>query len=64
MSRDVIIAAYRADGWGWLAELAGFDPLNTEAQAREAFQFVWDKVLTEETRNAVIFDVENKNDLA
>lgn len=30
---------YRKEGWGELAEAAGFDPVNTEASARIAFQF-------------------------
>lgn len=30
---------YRAEGWGKLAEIAGFDPVNTESSARMAFRF-------------------------
>lgn len=30
---------YRKEGWGELAEAAGFDPVETESQAREAFRF-------------------------
>lgn len=30
---------YRDEGWGELAEAAGFDPVDTEASARDAFRF-------------------------
>lgn len=30
---------YRDEGWGRLAEEAGFDPVNTESSAREAFWY-------------------------
>lgn len=30
---------YRKEGWGKLAEAAGFDPVNTESSARSAFRF-------------------------
>lgn len=30
---------YREEGWGALAEAAGYDPVDTESQARGAFRF-------------------------
>ncbi|GAA6176906.1 hypothetical protein [Sulfitobacter pacificus] len=30
---------YAAESWGKLAILAGFDPVNTESTARDAFRF-------------------------
>ena len=30
---------YREEGWGALAEAAGYDPVETESQARDAFRF-------------------------
>lgn len=31
---------YREEGWGVLAEAAGFDPVNTESATRDAFRYV------------------------
>lgn len=39
---------YRSEGWGVVAEKAGFDPLSTESSARQAFQFAWDEIVERE----------------
>lgn len=47
MDEDKLNEMYREDGWGILAEAAGFNPVNTESSARNAFRFCWD-LFTEE----------------
>lgn len=39
MNNEKLNEIYRNEGWGKLAEAAGFDPANTESAAREAFRF-------------------------
>ena len=39
MNDEKLREIYRNEGWGVLAEAAGFDPVNTESSARSAFRF-------------------------
>lgn len=44
MNEEKLRKMYRDEGWGKLAEEAGFDPIHVESQARTAFQFCYDKI--------------------
>jgi hypothetical protein len=46
---------YRKEGWGRLAEEAGFDPVHTEGSARMAFRFMHGRL---ETIKAICEDGE------
>jgi hypothetical protein len=48
MDSEKLNKMYRDEGWGVLAEAAGFVPVNTESSARAAFRFCWD--LLDETQ--------------
>lgn len=39
---------YKWEGWGVLAEKAGFAPVDTEASAREAFRWAWEELVERE----------------
>ena len=45
MTEDELRERYRNEGWGILAEKAGFpDLLNVETSARRAFEFCWERL--------------------
>lgn len=41
MDDEALRERYRERGWGILAEMAGYDPLDTESSARRAFQWCY-----------------------
>ena len=58
MTQEQLRQHYRDEGWGELAEAAGYDPVNTESSARGAFRFahevIADKDMTIERLYAVL----------
>ena len=42
----------REEGWGHLAEAAGFDPATTESAARQAFRFAYGAIADKDTQIA------------
>jgi hypothetical protein len=46
--RDRLNARYREEGWGVLAEKAGYEPFHTESAARDAFRWAWDEIVERE----------------
>jgi hypothetical protein len=48
MDNEKLTDAYIAEGWGVLAQQAGFDPVSTETAARSAFRHCWDEIVERE----------------
>lgn len=44
MEEEKLRQLYRDEGWGQLAEAAGYDPVHTEISARAAFRFSYDVI--------------------
>jgi hypothetical protein len=57
MSDEKLNQMYRDEGWGVLAEAAGFDPVNTESSARMAFMFSYGVIEDKDMTIARLHDV-------
>lgn len=44
MDYEKLREVYRQEGWGRLAEDAGFDPVHTEASTRNAFRYCYKRI--------------------